>query len=155
MLNNLILDIDWDSICRCDRATDIDIIVERFYETLNKCLLRSVPKIRVKKSNKPPWYSSNLTKVKNLKSRLFKKFKKTGTEIDFARYSVARSQYNIESYRCYNLYLEKISHNFKSNPKSFYDFVNLKRKTSSNPSRIRMNGVEYCGVRAGYRKLFR
>lgn len=40
-------------------------------------------------------------------------------------------------------YLNKVKNNFKCNPKSFYDFVNLKRKTSSKPCELKAYNNKY------------
>ena len=60
-----------------------------------------------------------LSKLRNRKSRLFKKFVRSGTDIDYALYSRARADFR----RCYEEYMIRVRSNFVSDPKSFYDFV--------------------------------
>lgn len=99
----------------------------------------------VRANNGPPWGSRELSRLKNLKTKFYKKYKKSGLTVDFGRYAVARSSYNIESRRAYGVYLNRMKENFKSDPKSFYKFVNSKRNSSSYPSMVRLNGVEFSG----------
>ena len=138
--NTLISSVNWASVCLCK---DLEYVIDKFYDILNRFKLECVPTTRVKNSNKYPWITSELSSLKNSKNKLFRKYKKSGLTIDYTNYSVARSKYTLESRRLYNLYLDKIKNNFKSNPKSFYDFVNLKRKVSSKPSVLKYNNKEF------------
>lgn len=142
-LNSLLLTVDWNAICNCSSVEEFDCVVNKFYDILFEFVSRTVPREPAITKKYIPWSSRELCRLKNLKSKLFKKFKRTGSNADYGRYSVARHKFNIESSKCYKSYLLKVRDNFKNDPKSFYNFVNLKRRTSSKPSRIRNNGIEF------------
>lgn len=143
LLNDLIHTVDWIGICQCNNAYDFDIVLQRFYNIIFGFMSRSIPKKSVQIVRSPPWISRELSSMKNAKSRLFKRYKKSGLAIDYGKYSVARYRYSVKSRECYRKYINNMRNNFKSDPKSFYNFVNSKRKSSLCPSKIRLNGVEH------------
>lgn len=143
-LNSLLLSVDWLTFCNgLENNIDFDDLLRRFYDILYSCFLQCVPKIPVRIRNGPPWDTRELSRLKNLKSKYFKKYKKSGLTTDFSRYAIARSSYNVESRKAYGNYLGKIKENFSRDPKSFYRFVNSKRNSSSYPTMVRHNGVEF------------
>ena len=142
-LNALISNVNWSTLFICKSHSDLELSVYKFYDILNKFILECVPIVRVRNSERYPWVTSGLSSIKNYKNKLFKKYKKSGSSIDYAKYAVARSKYTSESRKLYNLYLNKIKLNFKSNPKSFYDFVNIKRKATSKPTILKFNNQTF------------
>ncbi|XP_075162980.1 uncharacterized protein LOC142235603 [Haematobia irritans] len=100
LLNSLLSGVDWGSVCRCDRLSDIDMAVDNFYKVLDGFVSRTVPRNR-------PWYAPVLTRLRNDRHRCFRRYKRTGSDFDYSRYSVARSIYNMESRACYVRYIDK------------------------------------------------
>lgn len=140
-LEFLLSRVDWNS-CFNSYLSNLDDLVENFYNILLDCISRSVPLLETSTSDRnAPWFSKKLSRLKNSRNRLFKKYKKSGSILDFAKYSVARSSFNLESGNCYRRYLDTLKCQFKSDPKSFYNFVNSKRKCSNYPSSIKVDNV--------------
>lgn len=129
---------------QCEDRSALDRSLAEFYDTIWGFIKKSVPlkSIRVEKSS-PPWSSQHLKQLKNAKTRLFRKYKKSGSIYDYSRYSRARCEYDAKSRMCYSAYLKRIANNFRNNPKNFYRFVNIKRNSSPIPTRVVMNNVEY------------
>lgn len=133
--------IDWlEVLSSCN--DDLDLCVNTFYHILNDCFLASVPSMFPPKSNGPPWNTKYLSRLKNKKNKLFKNYKKYGTSMDFAKYSVSRSEYTVANRLAYNNYLIKVRHNLKNDPKSFYKFVNSKRRVAEFPSVMKYGDLE-------------
>lgn len=137
-LNSLLSAINWNDILS---SKVLDVVINNFYSVLHDCISKSVPKIFKRDSIGPPWNTNQLAKSKNKKNKLFKKYKKTGTSADFYKYSVARSEYNIENKRAYNNYIITMKRQLSSNPKSFYKFVNSKRRSHSFPNSLKFGTI--------------
>ena len=71
----------------------------------------------------PGWNSARLSRLRNSKSRLFKKFVRSSTDIDYALCAMARADYRRLNHYCYKEYMIRVRSNLASFPKSFYDFV--------------------------------
>lgn len=133
-LNGLLSATQWNDILS---SSDFDEMVKNFYNTLNACISETVPMIFTRKKIGPPWNNSSLAKFKNKKNKMYKKFKKSGSIIDFSKYSIARSVYNIENKNAYINHLTRIKYDLKRNPKSFYNFVNSKRRSRGYPNSLK------------------
>ena len=121
---------------------DIELSVSHFNNIIMKLFEKYVPIVIVNKSKSiSPWFSKELYKLKNRKTRAFKHFKKTGSLVDYSKYSLLRRQYFDLNKKCYNNYLNKVKKNIVSNPKSFYDFVNSKRRISKFPSAMKYKSI--------------
>lgn len=137
LLSELLINTNWDNIFMSHNMIkgpeEIDMLLDIFYKTIYVYMEHCIPKIAKSNHTGPPWGSKHLTSLKNRKNKLHKIYKKSGSSIDFARYSSARAQYNLINQSCYNNYLHKIRSNLRSDPKSFYNFVNSKRRSLSFP----------------------
>ena len=60
----------------------------------------------------PPWNSARLPKLRNRKSRLFKNFVRSATDIVYALYSRARADYRRINQHCYEKYMIRVRSNF-------------------------------------------
>jgi len=85
---------------------------------------------------KPPWFNKELTHLRIVKSRLYIKFKNTGSQSTLCKYLSARLSFTGLNDQCYNNYLNRCKFQFAQDPKQFYNFVSTKRKTSSYPSSL-------------------
>jgi len=67
-----------------------------------------------------PWITRQLAYLKNKKTRLFKRFKISGWQTDFTKYSSAKAEFVQYNFDCYNNDLSRCKRDFKSNPKLFF-----------------------------------
>lgn len=133
--------IDWMyELSHCN--DDLDLCLNTFYLLLNECFLLSVPKRLPPKTNGPPWNTNYLSRLKNKKNKMFKNYKKYGTSMNYTKYTVSRSEYTVANQWAYKNYLIKIKNNFKNDPKSFYKFVNSKRRATDFPSVMKYEDLE-------------
>ena len=87
LMNHLFSNTDWSDIML---SSSIDSAVSLFNNKLYSVFESCVPKIRNADSLMMPWFSRNLRRLKNRKSRLFKKFKSSGCSNDYIRYAKSR-----------------------------------------------------------------
>jgi len=59
------------------------------------------------KLDRPPWFTNQLQRLRNLKTNFFKKFIKSGRPTDFSRYVMARNNFNVLNSHCYSMYLNR------------------------------------------------
>jgi len=69
-----------------------------------------------------------LARLKNAKSKLYKKLKASGSKAAFSQYLNARSHFTVLNAQCYKNYLALCKTQFTVDPKQFYN-----RKISSMP----------------------
>lgn len=138
-LKGLLSNVKWNDILNCN---ELDDMVDVFYSTLLECISQSVPKVFNRKSNGPPWNNDYLARAKNKKNKLFKKYKKSGSGMDYSNYSLARSEYNIVNKRAYDCYIIRMRNKLKQDPKSFYTFVNSKRRSNEYPQLMKLGNIE-------------
>lgn len=133
-LNFLLSNVNWNAITS---GNNFDDIVSNFYSVLHHFISETVPKIFIRDNKGPPWNNKFLINAKNRKNKSYKKYKRTGFSADFANYSIARSEYNITNKLAYDNYIARMTSKMKSNPKSFYKFINSKRRASDYPKYLK------------------
>lgn len=77
-----------------------------------------------------------MQKLKNKKNKQWKLFKKTGNKNDF---NLAFDEFNIMNKNLYDEYLNKMTSNLKSDPSSFWRFVNAKKSNDGEPKLQTLN----------------
>lgn len=134
-LNNLLNNTNWLQLLNIQNGEphNIDDMVDRFYITLFEYLNECVPKFTPCHKTGPPWSTRQLTALKNQKNKYFKKFKKFQLDYYYVKYSALRAEYNRLNMQLYNNHLNNIRTNFLQDPKSFFKFVNSRRKSSNLP----------------------
>lgn len=100
---------------------------------LNEGLRRHVPSFTAKNSAHPPWHTPEFNRLKNRKNKLHKKYVNDQTPANYNELCAARSEYSASQSYYYNLYMTDIQDSMIVNPKRFWPYVNLKRKTNGYP----------------------
>jgi len=113
-LNPYISGFDWSDLYS---SQNIDDAINIFYSAVNSICNPSV-------SNKPPWFSKELTHLRNNKSEIYRKFKDTFSQSNYSRYLSDRSSFTVLKSLCYKNYLNRCKVN---------NFFNVKL-TSTNSS---------------------
>lgn len=123
--------IDWTHHLRlCD---DVDGAVDFLYSKLSYCFHHFVPRRRVPHSSHPPWYDRSVLQLKNLKTKSYKRYKKSKLRSDYTAYSRLRGAFKSCQQKAYNTYLRRTEQSLKRDPSKFWSFVASKRKTSGFP----------------------
>lgn len=143
-LNFLLTNTNWmHTLSMPDESPEtIDGILNIFYTILKNYLEQCVPKHFCSSPSGPPWTSKNLSRLKNQKNKYYKKYRTTSSSNDYIKYCTLRAQYNLLNMRLYKNYINNIKCNLKRDPKSFYEFVNKKRKSNTYPPVMKSNGIE-------------
>ncbi|XP_075167600.1 uncharacterized protein LOC142239703 [Haematobia irritans] len=128
--------IDW--LFECDNLVSQ---VSRFYTIFDDLIRSFVPLCNRRSYLGPPWFTRELRRVRNLRNKMYRRFLLSGNSIDFRNYSVTKSKFVSLNKDCYERYLIRMRYTLNSDPKSFYNFVNSKRRTRTFPSFMRYKGT--------------
>jgi hypothetical protein len=131
--------IGWASLFSCKR---VDICVDLFYDVVWRCFDRHVPKSRSRCNITLPWDSKCLRILKNKSNSTAKKMKRSESQclsnpsIDDCEceslrtaFCTARSEYQSAFHDAYDDYRKRIESSIKIDPKTFFKYVNLKKKS--------------------------
>lgn len=127
-LSNLLLATDWTPITSCNTVDDA---VQLYENTVNELLPRVAPTDGPKPS--PPWSTPRLLKLKRRRNADQRRYRQGRTPINRRAYFIASDSYRRENDRLYKIYIRRSENNLRRNPKSFWKFVNSKRKDNGLP----------------------
>jgi len=88
----MISQYNWKNVYNC---LDIESATELFYSVLNFFFCECVPDSFPPKLDRPPLFTSELHRLRNLKTNFYKKYKKPCRPSDFSRYVVACTNCNV------------------------------------------------------------
>lgn len=131
-MNTYFARIDW---YQCFSNKLLDEKVDALHEILASAINEYVPSRVKKNSEKCPWKNETLKSLKNKKNKEWKRAKKTG---DKSRFVTAVSEFSELNTKLYNDYVNKMSSTIKSDPSSFWRFVNSKKNTDSFPKHLHL-----------------
>lgn len=93
-----------------------------------------VPRRLVSSRTRPPWYNRNIMRLKNLKSKKYLTYCRSGLRADYSFYAKARAALLREKKAAYDEYLKSVESDLRNDASKFWSFVNVQRKTQSSPS---------------------
>ncbi|KAI5727805.1 hypothetical protein M8J77_007187 [Diaphorina citri] len=125
--------VDWSFLSSCD---DIERATLRFYELLTAGIEISTPLKRVHYSSFPVWFSRELRSLVLKKKEAHRVYKQTRLESDYVRFSSLRSRCCFLNRKFYKEYMKKSDRSLKTNPRFFWKFVNMTRKTDGLPKNM-------------------
>ena len=83
-------------------------------------------------SNKPPWWSTQISKAVKEKQHLYSQYKYTCFDADYASYASKRNQVKSMITSAKAQYDEFLKQNFTSNPKALYGYIRDKSKVKAS-----------------------
>lgn len=134
-LNNYLASIDWDDLLR-NGVTDVDTAVDKFYEVLSIGMHNFIPLSILKTPKFPRWYSNELKKLIIDKKKHHKKYKISNRWDDYLTFSSLRTQCKDSMKECYKNHVLNTELAIPGNIKTFWNFVNDKRKDCSMPQHM-------------------
>lgn len=135
-LNELLGAINFDFIFNF--YTDIESVLEMFYAVIFNCFVQTVPYSPQKNiTSSPPWYNNEVRSLRNRRNKFWKKYLNSGLDSDYASFLSAYSTFTELSESLYLEYINKMQFDLISNPKRFYQFINIKRKSDGYPSTLK------------------
>lgn len=108
-----------------------------FYDLMNGLIVENVPRIRVRKSNKPKWWTDELQKKKNKRDKLYKK--KPKNELT-PEYVAALTDFNELHEKLQTEYIDQVQQNIVQNPAEFWSYAKMKQKRTKYPIEMQLNG---------------
>lgn len=131
--------IDWNARFSFN---DLDHDVQLFYNILFSGIDRFVP-ISVFKNNRnnPPWFNKCLINLGNRKKKLYRKWKRSNNASVKLAFSSVSNEFDSMHKIAYRNYINKVQNDLILNPKSFWNFVQSRRKTCGFPSTMSYNNV--------------
>lgn len=137
-ITNMLLDINFSLEFSSE---DINENVEKFYSILFNIFQECVPLERSRDiKSVPPWYNKELITLKNRKNRLWKKHLKAKNQLSYDNFVDCHTTFIELSSALYNTYLQDIKCKLYNDPRTFFKFINVKKKDDGYPSTMRFNG---------------
>ncbi|XP_031625625.1 uncharacterized protein LOC116342256 [Contarinia nasturtii] len=116
----------------------LDEKVDILHQILNDAISKHVPTQTKKVQSKCPWKNKQLQSFKNKKNKEWKRSKITG---DNSNYLHALDSYTKLNTELYNNYVDKMTSSLKSNPSSFWRFVNTKKNSYCDPKLLNFGDI--------------
>lgn len=107
-----------------------------FLDALHSSILSFVPKVSIRRSNFPSWYTPELKNLVRLKNQAHAKYKSSLSLTDYRSFSLLRANFKFKSRECYRSYISRIESSLSSNPRYFWSFIRKSRSSSTIPSNL-------------------
>ncbi|XP_058817418.1 uncharacterized protein LOC131680727 [Topomyia yanbarensis] len=130
-------EFDWDGILD---SNDVEQAAQTSTHVMAYIIDRFIPKKVNRNGVHPPWQSPELRRLKTVKRAALRKFTKYRTMPLRNYYVKLNMEYKNVSKRCYSHHKRNVQRKFKSNPNSFWKYINEQRKESGLPSTTTLNG---------------
>ena len=130
-INNELSAADWTPICSC---ANLDEAVDKFTFKIRELIMKHVPLVRPRR--KPVWGNMELTRLNRKRKSTLRAYQKMKNASNRIRFTTASRAYKTLNKRLYLNYINKTEHNLRLNPKSFWRFINSKRKEDGLPSSV-------------------
>lgn len=138
-LNSDLCSLNYDELFN---DTDLDTMVDRFYDKLKDLFEKHVPQATPRINNHPIWYNKTLINQRNIMNREFKKLQNRrllNSDADDFKFTQAKLNFDNHQQQLYTAYVKGLANDRTTNPKSFWRFINGKRSTNSLPSKLKLD----------------
>lgn len=125
-----------------DRNSDVNDMVDNFYNALFDIIERHVPQATPKSNNIPVWYNRKLLNLRNKRIREYHKLQTkriVDTDADSSKFECAKLEFDTYQQELYTFF-KKLATERKGDPKSFWRFINGKRSSNSLPVKLSFDG---------------
>lgn len=139
-INAELSELDFESLFA---GTDIDQMVDCFYDKLNDIFDRHVPQATPRNNNLPIWYNKKMLNLRNIRAREYRKLqarRAADVNADDSKFRQSKIEFDSYEQQLYTDYIRKLAEDRKNDPKSFWRFINGKRTSNSLPSKLNFNG---------------
>ncbi|XP_053691127.1 uncharacterized protein LOC128739656 [Sabethes cyaneus] len=137
-----ILNVDCESDVVVENSVDFNSLL--FYYTIFGIFSRYSPTITERRSSTnsyPEWFTPALVNLMKEKRSALKRMRRSSSSENVANYKQILRVFKAVHREAYQVYIADIQTRFKTNPKSFWRFVNGRRKGSGVPDCVNYNGV--------------
>jgi hypothetical protein len=138
----------YDCIANCDwsflhAVNDVNVAVGLFYKKLYDMFRQFVPLNRANSLHYPVWYTTDIIRKLKHKFKVFKRYKKTKSRSTLIEFRNLRRDLKTSINAAYHEYISTVEQQLTHDPRCFWSFVNHKRKSSTIPSVMQLDEVEY------------
>jgi hypothetical protein len=138
----------YDCIANCDwsflhAVNDVNVAVGLVYKKLYDMFRQFVPLNRANSSHYPVWYTTDIIRKLKHKFKVFKRYKKNKSRSTLIEFRTLRRDLKISINAAYHEYISTVEQQLTHDPRCFWSFVNHKRKSSTIPSVMQLDEVEY------------
>lgn len=140
-INNELQAIDFESLLKND---DLNEIVNEFYSIIHRIFDELVPRSSIKYTKKPVWFNSQLSKLKNIRNREYRKLRKkrvVDPDSDTSDFVQAKNQFDDLNKQRYGEYIKGVADNNKNEPSILWQYVNGRRKASVFPTKLEYDNI--------------
>ncbi|XP_063901619.1 uncharacterized protein LOC135121243, partial [Zophobas morio] len=118
------------------KHNDINSACTAFYDCVYSIIASFVPKSTSTRSSYPVWFSPKIIRLIKRKRTVWKKAKKSGNQFFRDEFARLRRVVKQEIEFSYRQFVSSAEANITSDPKQFWKFVNLKKKSLGIPSNM-------------------
>ena len=136
-LTEFLESVSWDTLSQQD---DVDSMVLLFRDTICQWFSTNLPFVKAPAS--PPWTTAHLRSLKRERNCWQRKFRRYRTATARSNFKRSSDEYRRLNAGLYKNYVLRVQTDLRKNPRNFWNFVNSKRKCSSIPSNICLDGFE-------------
>lgn len=111
---------------------EIESCVHVFSEIIDQAVKQFIP-LKKTKSRAKPWMTSKLRNLRNRKSRAYKPFVRSGSQVDLDAFLLMKNEFATLNQEAYDAYIRRTEDSHKKNPKRFWNLVNSKRGAKGLP----------------------
>ncbi|CAH2105396.1 unnamed protein product [Euphydryas editha] len=135
VINEILSKLNWQNILRGD---SIDVIVDKFYETINKILNEHIPVVTERFScHYPIWYNKSLIHIIQEKLKAHARWKSFKNPRDYDEFSLLRRRQKKLQHYYYEKFKTKMQNDIKKDPKFFWRYQKyLRNNNSGYPSSL-------------------
>ncbi|CAG9781741.1 unnamed protein product [Diatraea saccharalis] len=148
-LNRFLKSTPWSELF--SKVTDVNEMVKHLYDVLRESISLYVPLRNRRKSNYPPWFSTNLISLLREKNNIRHKYMKHKNPRDEISFKLLRTRCKKLASKCHRDYMNSIEESIKKNPKLMWTMIKGKRKGKSifpakmhNGTNTASKGAEIC-----------
>lgn len=134
-MNQFLRSINFDDLFT---GKSIDEKVALLQNTLSDAIGQFVPIQKKISNDKCPWNNKKLQSLKNKKNKEWKRYKNTGDKQPF---NAAFDSFDNLNTELYDKYVSNMKSKLKSDPSSFWHYVNSKRSTSNQPKCMKFGDI--------------
>lgn len=116
-----------------------DELVNFFYETLHSLIEKYTPKVKLRNSSYPVWFSIGLRRCLRSKTKFHARYKLFGNPRDWDTFSALRSRSKLLLNKCFKSFIVSIESDLVLNIKSFWRYTKTQRITNNIPSSLFLN----------------
>ena len=136
-IKEYLADVEWTKL----DTLDVNESWSFFTDILYKCFNLFVPKVKIKSKTKPFWLDKKCMKQIRKKYKFFKRFKESKLSYDYNKYIEQRNRVKRDIRDAVKNHEKKIAKESKTNPKSFWKYVNTKLSRSTGvPNLLKPDG---------------